>query len=432
MNGPREIGLGSLDLAEFIRAGDTVIWSQGTGEPEGLMGALVAQRHALGRIRVFLGSSYGDTIRPEHADTMDFIGIGAVGRTRAFLDAGVLDVIPCHLSDLPRFMLDGQLPIDVVMVQASENAAGELSYGAISSYIPTAVQRARVVIAEVNDQAPWTYSREPLARSRVDVIVRTSRPLAQLPVRPAGAGDLSIARNAAGLIEDGDVLQIGIGLLPDAILASLNGRRDLGIHSGVIGDGVVELMEKGVVTNATKRVDRGVSVTGCLFGSQRLYQFANGNPSVRVDPVTYTHAPEVLAGFDAFVTVNAAIEVDLTGQVNGEVASGGYMGTVGGQTDFARAALRSARGRSVIVLPSRTGSRQIGRIVARLPDGVVSAARADTDFVVTEHGVARLRGQPIASRVRAMIAIAHPDDREALSRAAASLPGIGGRAPRAA
>jgi acetyl-CoA hydrolase len=424
MTAPLEIDPRNLDLARFIRPGDTVIWSQGTGEPEAVVGAFVAQRHAFARTRVFLGSSYSDVIRPEHADAMDFIGIGAVGRTKAFLDAGVLDVIPCHLSELGRLMASGRLRIDVVIVHGSRNARGELSYGANCSYLPAAVRHARVVIAEINEQAPWTHSSERL--ERVDAIVPVSRPLVQLPAREADGTDREVARRAAELVEDGDILQIGIGLLPDAVLAALRDRRDLGIHSGVIGDGVVDLVERGVVTNATKGIDRGITVTGGLFGSERLYRFAHGNAMVRVEPVTYTHAPEILGRFDSFVTINSAVEVDLTGQVNGEVSAAGYLGTVGGQTDFARAAMQSPRGRSIIALPSRTGSRKIARIVPRLTGGIVSAARADTDIVVTEHGVAHLRGQPLRERVRRMISIAHPDDREMLEREASAIPGVQG------
>jgi acyl-CoA hydrolase len=413
----------ALDLSRFLRPGDTVIWSQGTGEPETVVGAFVAQRHAYARTRVFLGSSYSDVIRPEHADAMDFIGIGAVGRTKAFLDAGVLDVIPCHLSELPRLVASGRLRIDVAFVHAARDETGKLSYGANCSYMPAIVAKARVVIAEVNDQSPWTHSRERL--ERIDAVVPVSRPLVQLPVREADATDREIARRVAELVDDGDILQVGIGLLPDAVLAALRDRRDLGIHSGVIGDGVVDLVERGVITNATKTVDKGVTVTGGLFGSDRLYRFAHRNPQLRVEPVTYTHSPEVLSRFDSFVTVNSSVEIDLTGQVNGEVSAAGYLGTVGGQTDFARAAMQTLRGRSILALPSRTGSRKIPRIVAHLAGGIVSAARADTDFVVTEQGVAQLRGQPLRERVRRMIAVAHPDDRESLEREAAAIPGVG-------
>ena len=251
-----------------------------------------------------------------------------------------------------------------------------------------------------------------------------SRPLVHLPVREADAADREIARRVASLVENGVVLQLGIGLLPDAVLAILRGHSNLGIHSGVIGDGVVDLVERGVITNATKPVDTGITVNGGLFGSERLYRYAHQNPQLRVDPVTYTHSPEVLRHFDSFVTINSAVEVDLTGQVNGEVSAAGYLCTVGGQTDFARAALLSPRGRSIIALPSQTGSRMIARIVSRLAGGVVSAARADTDIVVTENGFAHLRGQPLRERVQRMIAIAHPDDQEALEREAARIPGL--------
>jgi len=386
---------------------------------------LVEQRKELGGIRVFLGSSYCEAIQPDHADWIRFIGIGAVGRTKKFYDAGALEIIPCHLTDIPRLMQDGRLQIDVVLLQASENSAGELSYGLVSSYLTTAVEGARAVVAEINDHTPWTCSTTPLKRDQVHYTVRTSRPLQELPVRPPTPSDVRIAERVAGLIEDGDILQIGIGTLPDAILTSLSDRKNLGIHSGIISDGVADLIQSGVVTNATKTVDRGITVTGGLFGSRKLYELAHCNPSIRVDPVVYTHSTSILGSFDAFVTINAAIEVDLTGQVNGEVANGAYLGIVGGQTDFSRAAAQCSRGRSIVVVPSRTG-RGVNRIVDRLSQGVVSAARADADIIVSEYGIAHLRGCSISERARRMIAIAHPDDRAALEAAARNIPGAVG------
>lgn len=415
----QEIAAAHLDLTRWIRPGDTVAWSHATGEPRTLTEALVAQRHAIGRFRVFLGTCFAKTLRPEHADAMDFFGMGAVGFNRDFCKAGVLDVMPCHLSDVPELAARGLLRVDVMLVHLAQGADGRLSYGVANAYVSSLVRHARVVIAEVNTQMPWTCAATPVDPLDIDVLVRSDRPVVELPGREPTANDRAIAQHIVPLVPDGAVLQVGIGTLPNAVLAELGGHRDLGIHSGVIGDNVLtDLILRGVVTNATKPVDRGVSVTGALFGTRRLYDYAHANPALRVESVEYTNDLRTVAGFDAFVTINSALEVDLTGQVNGESAGREYLGTIGGQTDFIRGALASPHGRSIVALPSVTEKSGVSRITVQLGTGVTTTARADADVFVTEHGVAQLRGRTIRERVRAMIAIAHPSHRETLEREA--------------
>ena len=413
---PVELDPERPDLTSLVRRGDCVIWSQGPGEPLALTRALVAGRAQIGRFTAFLGSSYASTFDRTQVDFIDFVGMGAVGHTRKLLESGALKVIPCHLSQLASMLRSGEFRIDVALLQVARNAAGEYSFGSVCSYLPDAVRNARVVIAEINAQAPWTNSVERLAAERIDRAVEVSRPLIDVPSRQPTAEDLAIAAKVAPLIEDGAVLQVGIGTLPDAILSSLRNHRDLGIHSGILGDGVVGLIEAGAVTNATKKRDRGVTVCGGLFGTDRLRQFAHANKDLRVDPVSYTHDLRVLAGFTAFTTINSAIEIDLFGQVNSEVANGKYVGTIGGQTDFVRGTQLSERGRSIVAMSARASAAGPSRIVTRLSSGFVTAARADTDVVVTEFGTAELKGQTVDERARRLIAIAHPDDREDLSR----------------
>jgi len=416
---PREIDASGLDLAAWIRPGDTVSWSHATGEPRTLTEALVQQRHRIGKFRVFLNTCFSKTLRPEHSDAMEFFGMGAVGFNREFCKAGVLDVIPCHLSDIPKLLSRGLLKVDVMFVQLSEDDTGCLSFGVADAHISSLMQHARVVIAEVNAAMPWTYGGSEILRESIDVIVRTDRPVVEVPGRQPTSNDMMIADYIVPLISNGAVLQVGIGTLPNAVLSGLGGHRDLGIHSGVIGDNVLtDLIERGVVTNATKHIDRGVTVTGALFGTSRLYEYANRNPALRVEPVEYTHNLATLARFESFVTLNGAVEVDLTGQVNGESAGREYLGTIGGQTDFIRGALASPRGRSIVALPSTTEKGGSSRIVAQIGAGVTTTARADADTFVTEYGVAELRGCTIRERVRKMIGIAHPEHRDRLEVAA--------------
>jgi acyl-CoA hydrolase len=407
-----------VDFTTIVRPYDTVVWTHGAGEPLELLEKLFAQRHAIGPFRVFLAGSYAGSVLPEYADVVTIFGLGAVGANRALCDAGVMRVIPGHLSDVPRLMREGSLRPDVVLAHLSaENAAGELSFGGVNGFVEAAMPLARAVVAQINDQIPWTHACRPVDPSLLDVVTRVSRPLVEVPAPPPTATDRAIAANVARFVEDGSIVQLGIGAVPSAVAEAISDRRDVGLHSGVVGDAVVDLMQSGVVTNATKPIDTGCTVTGALIGTRRLHAFAHDNPALRVEPLTYTHSQPVLQRLDRLVAINSAIEVDLTGQIGAEIAGSRYVGTIGGQADFVRGALGAERGRSVIALASRT-RRGTPKIVARMRSGVVTTSRADADIVVTDHGVAELRGQPITERVRRMIAIAHPGDRDQLEREA--------------
>ncbi|MEA2279253.1 MAG: hypothetical protein QOI62_284 [Solirubrobacteraceae bacterium] len=420
--GPRLATGETLDLRELIQPGDTVVFGQGTSEPQTLTEALVAQRADLGAVTVFLGSTFAGTFQPEHADALRFIGMGGVTGNAALARAGVLDVMPCHVSTVPDLIASGRLGADVVFVHVSgPGADGRYSVGMVADYIQTAVAHARVVVAECNDQMPYTLGDTLLDPDQIDVLIHTSRPPLMVTPQPASATSTAIAETIAGIVPDGAVLQIGIGAIPDALTSALVSHRDLGIHSGVIGDGVVDLIEAGVVTNALKGRDVGVTVTGALFGTERLYRFADDNPAIELRSLAYTHSQAVLSGFERLHAVNAALEVDLTGQVNSETLRGNHVGAVGGQVDFVRGAMRSPGGRSIIALPSATKDGRTPRIVSRLTDGVTTTARSDADLVVTEHGCADLRGVPLSERARRLIAIAHPAWRDELERAAVGL-----------
>jgi acyl-CoA hydrolase len=408
----------ALDFTRLVRPGDTVIWTQGAGEPLELIARLFEQRHEIGPFRVFLAGSYAASARPEHADVVTITGLGAVGTNRALCDAGAMEVIPCHLSDVPQLIRSGSLRAQVVLTQLADNARGELSFGTTNGFVADALPGARMVVAEVNEQAPWTHAHAgPVDPGLIDVRVRVSRPPVEVAAPEPSETDRAIAAHVASFVEDGSVLQLGIGAVPNAVARAIADRRDLGLHSGVLGDAVVDLIERGAVTNARKPIDAGLSVTGALIGTRRLYDFANENAALRLEPVAYTHSQRILNRLTGLVAINSAIEVDVTGQVGAEIAGRRYVGTIGGHADFVRGATGAERGRSIVGLSSRAG-RGIAKIVARPRSGVVTTSRADADVVVTEHGIAELRGQPIGERVRRMVAIAHPDDREALEREA--------------
>jgi len=417
----KELDPRSLDFAAIVRPGDTVMWGQATAEPVTLAKALMAQRHAIGGFRVFLGMSNSDTLKPEYADCIEFSSYCGTGSNRALVKAGKLDILPCHYSQFPGLIQSGRLKIDVLMLQlAPADDAGNYSLGIAHEFLVQALDAARVVIAEVNDQAPWTFGERPVRDEDLDYIVRTSRAPVELRQPEPGEAELAIARHVGGLIEDGATLQFGLGAMPEAILAALGDRRDLGIHSGTIGDGVVGLTRSGVITNARKSIDPGVTVAGMMMGTKRLYDFAHRNAAVQFRATDYVHNAVVLARIDRFVALNSAIEVDLTGQINAEVANGQYIGAVGGALDFLRAANRSKGGLPIVALPSTAGAgaKRASRIVAQL-SGPVSTPRSDAGIIATEHGIADLRGQTLSERVRRMIGIAHPDFRERLEREAA-------------
>lgn len=424
---PQEIDVRNLDLSAIIRPGDHVVWGNGSGEPLTLVEKFVEQRHAIGRTTAFIGGvSYTNTLQPEHADTVDFTSFGAMGNLRVLSQAGVLRVIPCHLSQLPGYLTSGIIGSDVVFVSLSgPDQDGRYSYALENDYLQAAMARARVVIAEVNEQLPWTYYEGRLDTARLDYIVRVSRPPIELEPIKIGLVEEAIASHVGRYIEDGTTIQIGIGAIPDAVLAGVGDRRDLGIHSGLISDRVAELMQRGIMTNARKPIDTGIATCGSLRGTQRLYDFAHKNRAIRLFTFMHTHRAEILSQLGRIVAINSAIEVDLTGQVNAEIASGLQIGSVGGQGDFVRGAQMAEGGRAVIAMPATARGGKVSRIVARL-GGVVTTARSDADIIATEFGAAELRGQPIDERVHRMVAIAHPDFRDALEREAHTILRRGG------
>ncbi|VWB34320.1 acetyl-CoA hydrolase/transferase family protein [Burkholderia lata] len=405
---------GSVDLAAIIRPGDTVMWGQSHAEPVTLMRALVAQRERLKRIRIFLGIGLSDVLAPEHADAFDFLAYCGSGSNRALARAGVLDILPAHYSQLPELIRDGRLRVDVVMLQVSPpDEQGRYSLGLAREYLVEAVKHARAIVAEVHPDVPWTYGSPTLGAADIDLLVESDASFPEAAATAPGPVELAIGRHVASLVEDGATLQTGIGSIPDAVMAALHDKRDLGVHTGSIGDGVAALCEAGVVTNARKTIDAGITVGGVIIGSERVRRFAHRNPALELRGTEDTHNPHVLRRIDRFVAINSAVEVDLTGQINAEAIGGTYVGAVGGVADFLRAAQASRGGVPVVALPSTAGRHS--RIVPRVT-GPVTIPRSDACVIVTEYGIADLRGLSLAQRIPRMIAVAHPDHREQLER----------------
>ena len=407
----------SLDLRAFLKSGESIVLGQACGEPSTLIEALIAQGRDIGGLSAFIATSFSGMFTPETADSFALSSMGAIGALRSMTKAGKLAVIPCHVGQVGPLIAQGAIPCDVAMVQVSPaDADGMHSFGLVSDHTQAMVAKARLVIAEINDQVPYTFG-ELLPAAKIDVAVHTSRAPVEVAAARISETDEAIARNCARYIEDGSVIQTGVGAVPDAILRLLGDRKDLGAHSGMFGDGLVDLVEAGVLTNARKEIDTGVSINGALIGTRRLYDWAHRNPAIRMCDTSYTHDAGVMARLSRLVTINSALEVDLTGQVNAEQSGAAYLGGTGGQVDFVRAGVRSPGGHSLIALASTAKGGTLSKIVASLA-GPVTTARTEVDVIVTEFGAAELRGQSLAERTRRLVAVAHPNFREELDRAA--------------
>jgi len=404
------------DLTSYLRKGDTVMWGQATAEPLTLTRALVEQRACFARLNLFLGIDLSGTLRPEHSDHFRFMSYCGAGGNRALARAGLLDIFPTPYSQLLCEMAHAGNRIDVVFVQVAEaDDDGLHSLGLANDLLIEAIGQARVVIAEVNPDVPRTYGERRLHPDEIDVFVPAAFAPLESPYSVPSPHEERIAEHVASLIEDGATLQVGFGGVAEATLKLLTNRKDLGIHSGIVGDALVDLADSGALTNARKKRNTGRSVVGVLMGTKRLYDYADRNPDIVLRGTRETHGAEALRSIDRFVAINSAIEVDLTGQANSEVANGDYLGAVGGAPDFLRAAHLSRGGVPILALRSTVGERS--RIVASL-SGPTSTARCDAGVIVTEYGIADLRGCSLAERVRRMIAIADPRHRLQLERQA--------------
>lgn len=408
----------AFDLRAYLRPGDYIVWGQACGEPTTLVEALIAQAESIGQVSAFAATSFSGLLTAQVAETLSISSMGAIGALRTLAATGRLGIVPCHVSQVAPMIEQGLIGCDVAFVQVSPpDAAGNHSYGLIGDFVQAAVGKARVVIAEVNERVPFTMGDAVLPACRIDCAVHVARMPVEVVPSPVSETDHAIAAHAARYIGDGAIIQVGIGSVPDALLRLLRDRRDLGVHSGMIGDSLVDLVQAGVITNARKPIDPGVSITGALIGTRFLYEFAHRNASIGIRKSSYTHGDAVLSRLPGLVTINSAIEVDLTGQVNAEQSGTHYLGGTGGQVDFVRAGSRSPGGRSITALPATAKRGKISRITATL-SGPVTTARSEVDVIVTEFGAAELKGRTLAERARRLVAIAHPDFRDVLDRSA--------------
>jgi len=398
-----------------INPGDLLVSGQVLGEPTALLDVLFTQPQHLDGVRLFAGMSLSSVLSraPTNIDLLSFVGMGS---NAALLAEGRLSLIPCHMSELSWSMTKGPLRPDVALVLVSPpDSDGMCSLGLASDYIWPAVGAAGVVLAEVNENVPRVAGDTMIPFDRLDGFVRSDRPLPGYARSLPSPTENIIGARVAEFVRDGSCIQIGVGRLGEAVLKHATGHRDLGIHTGMVGETILELMRDGVVTNARKVIDTGLTTAGSILGGPEAVAMAAAEPNLRLRSVAHTHSAPIIEAIDKFLSVNSAIEVDLFGQINAEVTNGRYLGGIGGSVDYLRPAVRAPGGRSVTALPS-TARSGVSRIVPRVQR--ITVARSDVDVIVTEHGTAELRGASEGERARRLIEVAAPQHRDGLRKAA--------------
>ena len=411
--------MSAADAVAVVKDGDFIIVPTGVGEPPALLAALSEQRLRLHDVKVaqILAIRKYGYIDPATVDHVRHVALFYGAATRAGGQAGWIDFIPNYFSEIPGMIERGQMPADVVFSMASPmNAEGYFSLSLGADYTMAAVAKARAVVLEVNPNVPFAFGNCLVHISQVAALVESSDSVLEVGLPTIGPVQEAIGKYVADLIDDGSTLQIGYGGIPDAVVMQLTHKHDLGIHTEMIGDGILTLLESGAVTNKRKNYLPGKMVATFALGSAKLYKFIDRNPALEMHPVNFTNDPSLAGLNDNLVAINATLQIDLLGQCGSEsLGHMPYSGT-GGQADFVRAANRSKGGKAFIVLPSTAKNDSISRIVPVLSPGThVSTSKNDINYVVTEFGVAQLRGKSAGQRARELIGIAHPNFRAELT-----------------
>ena len=402
-----------------IKSGDRVVVGHACGEPAYLIDAMVANADAYENVEIvhMVAKGKSEYCLPRYGKNFRHNALFVGASTKAAVAEGRADFTPCFFSEIPA-LFQSTLPVDVALIQITPpDAHGMCSLGVSVDYTLPAAKAARVVLAQVNNCMPYTTGACQIPVEEIDCFVLHDKPIIPLPPPRIGPVEEAIGKNVATLIRDGDTLQLGIGAIPDAVLLFLKDKKDLGIHSEMFSDGVVELAEAGAITNRKKTLHPGKYVATFLMGTQRLYDFVDQNPAVYMAPVDYVNDPYLIAQNENMVSINSCVQIDLMGQVASETIGLTQISGTGGQVDFIRGAARSKGGRAIIAMPS-TVKGKTSKIVPVLDAGAaVTTCRCDVDYVVTEYGIAQLKGRTLRERARALIGIAHPDFRQALIEA---------------
>jgi len=409
----------AADAVRHVHNGDTIIVSTGVGEPPTLLTELSTQRHSFQNVKVaqILALRKYAYFDPETVANVRHVALFYGPASRAGGQAGWVDFTPNYFSEIPAQIERGQIPAEVVFSMASPmDAHGYFSLSLGADYTMAAVAKARAVLLEVNPNVPFAYGNCLVHVSQVTALVESSDPVLEVGLPTIGPVQAAIGKQVAELVEDGSTLQIGYGGIPDAVVMQLTDKHDLGIHSEMIGDGILTLVESGTVTNRRKNYLPGKMIATFALGSAKLYRFMDRNPMLEMHPVNFTNDPMLAGQNDKLVAINATLQIDLLGQCGSESLGHSPFSGTGGQSDFVRAANRSRGGKAFIVLPSTAKDDTISRIAPVLSPGThVSTSKNDINYVVTEYGVAQLRGKSAGQRARELIGIAHPNFRAELT-----------------
>ncbi len=408
-----------------IHSNDRVYIGGGAGVPKVLINhlterAALLQNVEITQILTFADAPYAD---PEYEDSFRVNALFIGNNVREAVRQGRADFTPIFLSEIPSLFRDGSMPLDVALVTLTPpDEHGFCSFGVEVGTTKPAAEEAKIIIAEINQQMPRTLGDCFIHVSRLNHIVEVDYPLPEVPQAGTSELHLKVGRHIAEMIPDGATLQMGIGSIPDAVLYHLSGHRNLGIHTELFSDGVIDMVERGVITCNKKTLHPGKIIAGFLFGSKRLYDFAHNNPLIELHPSDYVNDPFNIAQNDNMVAINSALQVDLTGQICADSIGSKLYSGAGGQVDFIRGAARSKGGLPIVAFLSTAKDESLSRIVPMLYEGSgVVTTRNDVHYVVTENGVAKLHGKTVRERARALIGIAHPKFQEELTRAAHEL-----------
>ena len=401
-----------------VQSGMRVYIQPGCAEPETLVDALIQRAPHVQEVEIVHMMTMGRApyVAPEMAGHFRHNAVFIGGNVRDAINEGRADYTPVYLSEIEELFESGAMPLDVALIEVSPpDSHGFCSFGVGVDTTLTAARLARYVVAQVNDQMPRTYGDSFIHVSKIDAIVESSRPLCAMKRAEITDMQAAIARNVAGLIEDGAVLQTGIGGIPDAVLPLLMDRKDLGVHSELVSDGVIPLIDAGVITGARKNFKPRKIILGFALGTKNLFDYVDNNPIFEFHPTAYTNDPALIARNDHMVAINSALQVDITGQVCSDSIGTYFYSGIGGQVDFLRGASRSKGGKAIIALSSTAKNGTISRITPMLAPGAgVVTSRGLIRYVVTEYGVAYLHGKSIRERAQALIEIAHPKFRDEL------------------
>ena len=407
----------ALDL---IKSGNRIVVAHAAGEPSHLLDTMVEKKEQYRGLEIVHMVPMGECAYCNEGMDLYFRhnSLFAGKKTRKAIKENRADYTPCYNSDIPRLFRDAYLPVDVALIHVSPpDTDGNVSLGISVDYTLQAAKSAKTVIAQVNTHMPRTFGNCALHVSEITAFVEYNAPIIELKPGKISDVEKAIGENCSKLINDGDTLQLGIGNLPDAVLLFLKDKKDLGIHTEMFSDGVVELVEAGVITNAKKNCHPGKMIAAFLMGTKKLYDFVHENPMVEMHPVDYVTSPYVVGQNDNMVSINSCVQVDFSGQVSSESIGREQISGPGGQVDFVRGTSLAKNGRSIIAMPSTAAGCTISKIVPDLDEGAfVTTPRNEVHYIVTEYGIAPMRGKTLRQRGKLLIQIAHPDFREALSR----------------